>query len=155
MGDPLAYFLTWTTYGSWLPGDGRWWVDSQGRFREPDPQRERLARERMTETELSFTALQRELVEKPVADHCRVRNWLLHEVNCRTQHVHVVVTAPGYAPEVVLEQFKAWCTRRLSQLQSKSGTQLREKWWTEKGSKRRLYDDDGLVAATYYVRHCQ
>jgi hypothetical protein len=21
--DPLAYFLTWTTYGTWLPGDER------------------------------------------------------------------------------------------------------------------------------------
>ncbi len=21
MNDPLGYFITWTTYGSWLPGD--------------------------------------------------------------------------------------------------------------------------------------
>ena len=24
-GEPLAYFLTWTTYGTWLPGDERGW----------------------------------------------------------------------------------------------------------------------------------
>ena len=24
--DPLAFFLTWTAYGSWLPGDGRGWA---------------------------------------------------------------------------------------------------------------------------------
>jgi hypothetical protein len=24
--DPLAYFLTWATYGTWLPGDERGWI---------------------------------------------------------------------------------------------------------------------------------
>jgi hypothetical protein len=24
-GSPLAYFLIWTTYGTWLPGDERGW----------------------------------------------------------------------------------------------------------------------------------
>jgi hypothetical protein len=27
MSEPLAYFLTWTTYGTWLPGDSRGWVN--------------------------------------------------------------------------------------------------------------------------------
>ena len=34
MDDPLALFLTWTTYGLWLPGDERGWVEKPGRFRE-------------------------------------------------------------------------------------------------------------------------
>jgi hypothetical protein len=25
---PIAYHLTWTTYGTWLPGDSRGWVQS-------------------------------------------------------------------------------------------------------------------------------
>ncbi len=36
MENPLAYFLTWTTHGSWLIGDNRNWVDKQGEFRRPD-----------------------------------------------------------------------------------------------------------------------
>ncbi len=39
MDDPLALFLTSTTYGSWLPGDERGWVEKPGRFREPDAKR--------------------------------------------------------------------------------------------------------------------
>ena len=27
MNDPLAFFLTWSTYGSWLPGDARGWTE--------------------------------------------------------------------------------------------------------------------------------
>ena len=34
LGEPLAFFLTWTTYGSWLPGDERGWVEKPG---HPDP----------------------------------------------------------------------------------------------------------------------
>ncbi len=27
MDDPIGYFLTWVTYGTWLPGDARGWVE--------------------------------------------------------------------------------------------------------------------------------
>jgi hypothetical protein len=43
MDDPLALFLTWTTYGQWLPGDERGWVEKPGRCRQPDAQREQVA----------------------------------------------------------------------------------------------------------------
>ncbi|MDA1049536.1 MAG: hypothetical protein O3C40_03530 [Planctomycetota bacterium] len=33
LDDSLALFLTWTTYGSWLPGDERGWVEKPGRLR--------------------------------------------------------------------------------------------------------------------------
>jgi hypothetical protein len=64
----------------------------------------------------------------------------------------VVVTAPGYDPEDVMDQFKAWCTRRLKEHQRTAGTQkIRENWWTQRGSKRRLYDEASLEAAIRYV----
>ena len=34
--EPLAYFLTWTTYGTWLPGDERGWVKRKRGFQAPD-----------------------------------------------------------------------------------------------------------------------
>ena len=154
MDDPLALFLTWTTYGSWLPGDERGWVEKPGRFREPNAKRETAARGRMTEPELTLDAPQRDIVEKTIADHCRIRGWHLHAVNCRTQHVHVVTTAPNRDPDDVLDQFKAWCTRRLKEkLTSKpeAPAKVRKKWWTQRGSKRRLYDEASLEAAIRYV----
>jgi len=164
MDDPLAFFLTWTTYGSWLPGDERGWVDKPGRFREPDAKREEAARRRMTEPELTLDAEQRDVVEKTIADHCRTRRWHLHAVKCRTQHVHVVVTAPNRDPDDVMDQLKAWCTRHLKEhstskpeAQAKDGmtpegqAEVREKWWTQRGSKRRLYDQTSLEAAIRYV----
>ena len=73
MPDPLAFFLTWTTYGSWLPGDERGWAEKAGRFREPDTERRSTARQLMTETELTLESDQRQIVETTIADHCRIR----------------------------------------------------------------------------------
>lgn len=28
VSSPLAYLITWTTYGTWLPGDRRGWVEA-------------------------------------------------------------------------------------------------------------------------------
>src|SRR5262245_11622056 len=92
--EPIAYFITWTTYGSWLPGDERGWVEKPSRLRDPDPAREEFARHLMTESECSLDHEQRHIVEKTVDDHCHLRGWQLHIVNCRTQHIHAVISAP-------------------------------------------------------------
>ena len=35
--EPLAYFLTWPTYGTWLPGDECGWVEYRHGWQLPDP----------------------------------------------------------------------------------------------------------------------
>ena len=35
--DPLAYFITWTVYGSWLQGDERGWRRYRGGHEKPQP----------------------------------------------------------------------------------------------------------------------
>lgn len=101
------------------------------------------------------------LVEQTIDEHCRMRGWYVHAVACRAQHVHVVLTATGCIPDDVLRQLKAWCTRRLKEQQSKrtahgqagvgslsaERSRIREKWWTQGGSRRNLYDESGLAAA--------
>jgi REP element-mobilizing transposase RayT len=86
------------------------------------------------------------VVEDTIRKHCAVRDWHLHAVNARTNHVHVVVTAVGYEPETVRDQFKAWCTRRL-----KASESARTRFWTEGGSCRWINQEADLEAAVFYV----
>ncbi len=153
MGEPVAFFLTWTTYGTWLPGDERGWTDKPGQFREPDEHRRQAALRLMTEPALTLDVEQRRLVEATIADHCRIRGWQLHAVNARTCHVHAVVTAPGRSPDDVMEQLKAWCTRRLKERERlmNPSTGPRLKWWTQGGSGRWLNDVPSLESAVVYV----
>jgi hypothetical protein len=95
----LAYFLTWPTYGTWLPGDERGWVEYRHGWQLPDSIRKLEAEARMTEDACTLDTEERTLVEATIAEHCRIRGWELHAVNCRTNHLHVVVTAdPGPGP---------------------------------------------------------
>ncbi|HEX3998700.1 MAG TPA: hypothetical protein VHX65_09145 [Pirellulales bacterium] len=72
-----------------------------------DKPRQFAAALRMTEQALILGDDQRRLVEKVIAEHCAIRHWTLHAVNCRTNHVHAVVSAPGVPIERPREQFKA------------------------------------------------
>jgi REP element-mobilizing transposase RayT len=150
-GEPLAYLLTWTTYGTWLPGDERGW----SRKGIPDPQGPNrmiaeIARSRTRERPFYLSADDRRVVETTIREHCEIRQWALHAVNARSNHVHVVVTAPGRRPEVVRDQFKAWCTRKLKKVDAR-----RTRFWTEGGSCRWINTDDDLETAVVYVVEAQ
>ena len=148
--DPIAYFLTWTTYGSWLPGDERGWTPRGGGKRPPDPARRRDAAARLREPPVTLAPAQRALVDAVIRDHAGRRGWTLHAVNVRTNHVHVVVTAPTYAPKLVGEQFRGWGTRRL-----KAAHPGRENWWTEGGTAQLVFGEDDLTEAVRYVLEAQ
>lgn len=168
---PLAYLLTWTTYGTWLPGDQRGWIRRKHGFQPPNLPVERRARDAMSEPVCELDRVQRHAVEETIRRHGSLRGWRLHAVNCRSNHIHVVVTAPNVAPNKVIAQLKAWCTRQLkarsaSEGQSEARNEIagrsnaggeriavtvRRNWWTERGSVRLLFDENSVKAAIRYV----
>jgi REP element-mobilizing transposase RayT len=151
----LAYFSTWTTYGTLLPGDDRGWFKRGKGEQCPNPLREFESMLHMKEDAVIFNLQQRAIVEKTIADHCQHRGWTLHAVSCRTNHVHAVVTAPGRDINVPREQFKAWCTRKLMeyerQLTACSDAKIRESWWTERGWDEYIDHEKSLIEVVGYV----
>ena len=111
----------------------------------------------MNETALILDREQRALVEKTIVDHCRVRAWTMHAVHCRSNHVHVLVTATDRAIEVPREQFKSWCTRKLKELELRGRQRklVREHWWTERGWDEYIDDETSLAAVIAYIRDGQ
>lgn len=149
---PIAYFLTWTMYGSWLPGDARGWTDGRGAMHGPDAAREREAARRLAEPPLSLDEGQRGIVHRTIGDHCLRRAWQLHAMDCRTHHVHVALTAPRATPADCMAQLKAWTARRLAEAATHG---VRTKWWTENGSRRLIFDETDLADVVVYIAECQ
>ncbi len=157
--NPLAFHLIWTTYGTWLPGDVRGWIQSGGPgVQPPDPMCEQQARESMAEPAVLLDPEQRGVVEQTIREHCGVRRWTLHSVNVRSNHVHVVVTC-DCAGERARDQFKLWTSRRLSEragltapVARKAG---RRHWWTEGGDCLPIGDEQYLANAIVYVTERQ
>jgi REP element-mobilizing transposase RayT len=155
IGHALAYFITWTTYGTWLSGDRRGWIKKgHAGVRPPNWRIEDQARGRMKEDAVVLTDSQRATVEQTIQAHCDIRKWDLHSVNARTNHVHVIVTA-NRDPDEVMNQFKTWCSRKLSDAAGLQGTVAskagRRHWFTEGGDKEVIYDEEHLRSAVRYV----
>ena len=148
--DPIGFFLTWNTYGTWLPGDQRGWVEYHHGWKFPDPVLEFECRARMTEDACILSMDQRNAVAAQIEETCRIRGWQMHVVNPRSNHVHVVLTA-FEDPKKIRIDLKAWAMRVLKRrFDSK-----RENWWADRGSIRHLFDEKSLEAAILYVSDAQ
>ena len=151
MNDPIAYFLTISTYGTWLPGDERGWVEYKQGWKLPDPILELESKSRMSEDACILTSNERNQVEEQLAQTCRYRNWHLHAKNCRSNHLHVAVSAYDVSPKKVRIDLKAWCTRRLKERCNST----REQWWAERGSIRWVLNEESLERVVMYVNETQ
>jgi len=153
---PLAYFISFRTYGTWLYGDERGSIDrfhnTYGSPYLPPNASWHQYKQQLLKTEpLILNAVQRRVVEEAIRETCRIRRWALLAVNPRTNHVHVVVTAKK-KPELVLNAFKANATRKLREAALWSHDFSP---WAFKGSKRRLWNEKSVERAINYVLYGQ
>ncbi len=150
---PLAYFLTWHTYGTWLHGRQKGSVDRLHNdygtpLVKPSPLREKRARERMAHEPVVFTKRARAMVEAVIHEHCAIRKWHIHALAVRTNHVHLVVNAGETMPETVVTQLKQWGTRRLRE---KGVLDAARPVWSRHASTRQLFKDRELHQAVRYT----
>ena len=148
--DPVAFFLTISTYGTWLPGDTRGWTERKKGWQLPSPIRVLESTARMTEGACILTSERRALVETQLIETCTHRGWILYAKNCRSNHMHIVVGARNVTPKKLRSDLKAWCTRRL-----RDSDPTRENWWSDRGSIRWILDERSLDIVIQYVDEAQ
>jgi REP element-mobilizing transposase RayT len=154
---PLAYLITWTTYGTWLHGDERGSFDSSGKYIPPDPDRREAEAASLSEEPVTLTLEQRNVADALLVEACTRLGWRLHARNVRTNHVHIVVSAPAEGKRV-RSRLKGLAALRLSEhaglspAPDKNGAR---KWWTEKGNIEEIWDERHLEAAIRYVNEQQ
>jgi len=154
---PLAYLITFRSYGTWLHGDERGSVDRfHNRYGTPYlPANPKLFEQKVRLLSHEITILrasQRQSVEEAIRETCDVRKWILRAFNIRTNHVHTVVSIGTAKPERALNAFKAYATRKMR----KNGCWSSDHSpWTDKGSKRRLWNERSVQKAIEYVLYGQ
>ena len=151
MNDPITYFITWTTYGSWLPGDSLGWRKTNAGEQLPKPLLEDWCRDRMTEEPVLLTTAHRQKVEHVCRLHAEIRGWVLHAVSARSNHVHVVVTTDA-EPKKARDQFKANATRVL---RSPPDAIEKKKIWSRGGDVEIVDGEDNLELVVKYVTEAQ
>ena len=151
MNDPITYFITWTTYGTWLPGDARGWRKTRVGNQLPQPRLAEWCRNRLSEEPVLLTENHRNKVEAVCRKHAQIRGWVLHAVGARSNHVHLAVTADK-APKTVRDQFKANATRVLRQGPDAIAN---EKVWTAGGDCEIVDGDEELERVVQYITEAQ
>lgn len=147
----VAYFITWTTYGTWLPGDARGWRKRHAGEQTSQPLLEKWCRGRMTGETVLLSQHQRCQVANACHSHAKVRGWVLHAINARSNHVHLVVSANN-APEIVRDEFKANATRVLRQ---DASALVYQRVWTRGGNCEVINGENDLEQVVQYVIEAQ
>jgi len=150
--EPIGYFITWTVYGTFLQGDVRWWRKKVDGEKPPQPLLEYWHRDRLKHDIVLLGDEHREIIKTQINSHCEHRGWHCWIANPRTNHVHVVVTAPGYLGKIVRDQLKANATGGLRKFDSQF---VDRPVWTSKGDVQILELDDDLEAAIQYAGEAQ
>ena len=151
MADFFTSLITWTTYGTWLPGDARGWRHHNRGSQIPRPLLEDWCRQQMTGQTVLLRPCDRETVEDAIREHCDIRGWKLFAANARTNHVHAVVGAAA-VPQAIRDQLKANCTRRL---RTQPAPLQVSRTWTRGGDCEILDTDDEIELAVIYVLEAQ
>ena len=151
---PLAYFITFSTYGTWLPGTdkGAGSVDRAHNqhlspFIDPDPERADYIYDRMDQPVYVMDAFRRAIVCQAIIDLCLEKVWKLHATHVRSNHVHSVVTAERDAGRL-MSDLKARASRELN---SAGIDPVDRKRWTRHGSTLHLFDVETVGAKVRYT----
>jgi len=150
---PLAYHITWGTYGTRLHGDSRGAVHrSENQFGDPI-----LGRDGDWQSEESnllrfplriLTMQQRLFVERTTPTICNRGKWDLIAVAAGSDHVHCVLNA-----QVEGKDIRKWLKRWLSEAMTEHWPiQPGEVWWAECGSVKWVWHEDYYARVIKYVR---
>ena len=150
----LAYFVTFTTYGTWLHGTakGKGSVDAEHSvfgtpFVKPDAEREHQAREVMVQPAYVMGRPEREIVCQAIVQLAKERGWNLLAVHVRSNHVHVVISADR-DPGRLMSDLKGRASRDLTRAGFDNAERRR---WTRHGSTLHLVRDEQVEAKIHYT----
>jgi hypothetical protein len=154
---PLAYLITFRTYGSWLYGDARGSVDRyNNKFQAPRID-DNIILEQQKAKKLKCDPVildgrARSIVRKAIVDVCAYRGWHPHSLNVRMNHAHAVIGAGEIRPEIPLRDLKAYATRAL---RAEGWWKYQHSPWSDGGSTRYLWKEESVWRANDYVPNGQ
>ena len=163
LGMDRYWLFTWTTYGSWLPGDKRGFVSNVRDGPSPEvrhnipgtpydanmPALEQAARRKLKGDPIRLIQGQADALLDQFQETAKYRQRQLLAVGIMANHCHIVVGTSGDPhPSKLVADFKSYGSRSLNQRWGKPDS---DTWWTESGSKRKLPNEEAVLAAIKYV----
>ena len=153
---PIAYLITFRTFGTWLHGDergsyGRGMNRFGSKYVAPNVPLNDALRSDLKQEAITLNQNQRRLVQEAIEEVGAFRGYNILAINVRTNHAHAVVSK-ATKPEKIVNDFKAYATRRLRAERCFADI---SKVWARGASTRYLWKPRHVAAAVDYVLYSQ
>ena len=115
--EPLAYFITFRTYASWLHGDERSSVDREHHIYgtpriQPNKNLKQVMQKQQKQDTILLNRNHGDIILNAALKACNNYNWHLFSMHVRTNHVHLTIRS-NRSHHHVTTQIKAYATRFL------------------------------------------
>ena len=137
--------LTWTTYGSWLQGDERGYVQD-GKIRRGNKGLVQANRLSQIQNSVKLSKKQRQLVREAIVEEAALRGQRVYALSVKATHIHIVVQNTAQPIGNMVAYYK-----KAGRLAIKA-TGHTGKLWTRGYDKRYCFDEASLEARIKYVQ---
>jgi REP element-mobilizing transposase RayT len=148
MARMIGFMATWTTYGTWLQGDGRGYVKN-GTTLQPDAELEKSNKELLKHDKIKIPKRLCQTVKNAILKEAQEIGQKVYAIAVCSNHVHIVVESVGKSCGYSVGRFKKAATKALRNFGFANSV------WTKGFDKRYCYHHHELETKIKYVNHHQ
>jgi len=142
----VGYMVTWTTYGSWLPGDERGYV-KDGQILPGDVGTLERNKQRRKSAAVRLSTREKQIVHRVILTEAQKLGHQIEVCVVFSNHVHLVARPHSESIEEVVGRYKSVTTRALWE-HSRKG-----RIWTKGYDKRFFFSEGDLTTRIKYVQN--
>ncbi len=146
MSKIVGYMVTWTTYGSWLPGDERGYV-KDGQILPGDVRILRRNIKRQKKATVKLDTKEKQIVKQVIIAEARRIKHKIEALVVYSNHVHLLARPPCDSIEEVTGRYKSLTTRALWENGRKG------RIWTKGFDKRYCFSEEDLERRIDYIQN--
>lgn len=144
MSQIVGYMVTWTTYGSWLRGDKRGYVEN-GSTLPGNPRIQQRNGQRQKAQTVKLNAQEKRIVRQTIVAEAKRIGHKIEGLAVCSNHVHIGARAHSQSIEELVGRYKSLTTRGLWR-QGRKG-----RIWTKGYDKRFCFTEAEFVTRIGYV----
>jgi REP element-mobilizing transposase RayT len=147
MGKMIGYMVTWTTYGTWLQGDKRRYVQD-GKILPANTELENVNKRLQKFNIVRLTSVQKKVVNNAILKEAERIGQKVFALAVCSNHIHLAVRRQNEPIESAVSRYKNVATAALKK------TGLLKRVWTRGFDKQFCFNDAALEKRIEYVlRH--
>jgi REP element-mobilizing transposase RayT len=141
----VGYMVTWTTYGTWLPGDKRGYV-KRGKILPGNPKIKESSQTLQKSTTLILNSEQKTIIRKAILQEAERTGHKIEALAVCTNHIHLVARPCEESIESIVSRYK-----NVAMFAMCKNVPVR-RIWTRGFDKRFCFNEKSLNQRTEYVK---